>query len=655
MKRLVIALLACAFGSVAAPWAGAQPGPAAQAAQRSRTAWPTYEVFLWTFGDRKLTPAFFETLRSIGVTGINREEGADAAAVVDAGFAHYVGHAPGKRVLNLKRDVFDEQWNRHWERRDRASLHRPLSLHDPAVRRGLRERLAKTLKRALPHRPRAISLGDEISVTKRVTPIDFDFSPRALAAFRAWLRERYGSIEALNARWRTTFERFDDVVPMTADEIKRRERGRPRDRRSFAPWADHRAFADATLAGVLRDLRAEARRRGATAPIGFLGGQAPAPYGGYDWSRLLREVDWVEAYDEGGAMEVVRGLAPDVIRVRTYFRSGGDEALNRFRLWKYFAHGDRGAVLWSDQKALDAKGAPTAYARALAPTLAALVSPACAPIVPLPVANDGIAIYYSQASIRRAWIRDSWRDGLTWMKRFGSYERNHASHYQCRMAWHRLLEDAGVQYRYVDRRRLLAGLANVRLLVLPEVWSMDAEEQAAVEVFLDGGGAVVADHAEGIEALRGKHRSLHLVGSVRRSLVRASPATRGPLTPFGRVASALRAVGIEPRCRVVAEGRNVAVEVIRRPTADRGTYHVFLRNLTPTEEKRMRPADWSKPEPVEIRFPTEVRYRMVVAPAGPDHPTGIRLGDADAAWRTGRVIEGRVAATCPLILYVERT
>ncbi|WP_309134482.1 beta-galactosidase [Cellulomonas sp.] len=52
-------------------------------------------------------------------------------------------------------------------------------------------------------------------------PVSDDFSPRAVAAWREWLRERYGSLDALNAAWGTAFwgqvvREWDHVVAPAA-------------------------------------------------------------------------------------------------------------------------------------------------------------------------------------------------------------------------------------------------------------------------------------------------------------------------------------------------------------------------------------------------------------------------------------------------------
>ncbi|NLF39432.1 hypothetical protein GX586_08305 [bacterium] len=57
-------------------------------------------------------------------------------------------------------------------------------------------------------------------------------------AFQAWMRARYGSIEALNAAWRRNYGAFDEVQP-------------PRRRGMYNDWLDWRTFALETLVSTL--------------------------------------------------------------------------------------------------------------------------------------------------------------------------------------------------------------------------------------------------------------------------------------------------------------------------------------------------------------------------------------------------------------------
>lgn len=71
-------------------------------------------------------------------------------------------------------------------------------------------------------------------------PVSEDYSPSSAAAFRTWLRERYGSLDALNAAWGTAFwgQRYGEWehvgVPAVAPSVVN-----PAQRLDFARFSDH--------------------------------------------------------------------------------------------------------------------------------------------------------------------------------------------------------------------------------------------------------------------------------------------------------------------------------------------------------------------------------------------------------------------------------
>ena len=45
-------------------------------------------------------------------------------------------------------------------------------------------------------------------------------------------------------------------------------------------------------------------------PCGFVGGQAPNIWGGYDYAKLAKAIQFIEAYDLGSAQEILRSFNP---------------------------------------------------------------------------------------------------------------------------------------------------------------------------------------------------------------------------------------------------------------------------------------------------------------------------------------------------------
>ena len=90
-------------------------------------------------------------------------------------------------------------------------------------------------------------VGDEGSLTSYGDPVDFDWSPPALDDFRNWLKDEYGTLDALNIEWKTNFKDWNEVVPFTTEEAQKSG--------NFAPWADHRTFMEITFARAYQTVR----------------------------------------------------------------------------------------------------------------------------------------------------------------------------------------------------------------------------------------------------------------------------------------------------------------------------------------------------------------------------------------------------------------
>ena len=43
-------------------------------------------------------------------------------------------------------------------------------------------------------------------------------------------------------------------------------------------------------------------------PCGFVGGQAPCIWGGYDYAKLIKKIQFIEAYNIGSSQAIIRSL-----------------------------------------------------------------------------------------------------------------------------------------------------------------------------------------------------------------------------------------------------------------------------------------------------------------------------------------------------------
>jgi beta-galactosidase len=138
----------------------------------------------------------------------------------------------------------------------------------------------------------------------------YDYSDQAAAAFRVWLRDRYGDIEALNEAWGTWFwsqrySDFEQIVP-------------PR----LAPYSvnpsgllDFRRFSSDALLDIIRMEKGIVRGAGATQPVttNLIGAWPFLDY--WRWAEVLDHVS-DDSYPEPRDPDAFRGtaFARDVMR-----------------------------------------------------------------------------------------------------------------------------------------------------------------------------------------------------------------------------------------------------------------------------------------------------------------------------------------------------
>lgn len=234
--------------------------------------------------------------------------------------------------------------------------------------------------------------------------------------------------------------------------------------------------------------------------VGLEGTQMPSAWGGYDLWRLSQAIDWVEPYDICNSREIFRSFMPkDAPILSTVF--GTDYDRIKLRLWWLLLHGDKGCIVWDDEKSrcIDKNQPdlpPTERGKRLAVIFRELKT--FAPMIfQLEPVTDPIAIHYSQASIRAHWMFDSREDGDTWMRRFSSYESIHSRLAKARDAFVRLIEDLGFQFQFISYEQIEQGdllRRSFKVLLLPQSVAMSAKECEQIRAFVRSGGVVIADN-----------------------------------------------------------------------------------------------------------------------------------------------------------------
>jgi hypothetical protein len=340
----------------------------------------------------------------------------------------------------------------------------------------------------------AYALDDEISWGSLVVPLPWRINADD-ATYQKWLNMYYG----------TNVPKAAFVTPDFALE----QLDKPLGQLDFSPLLDRLTYNDSMWARLLGALVEVANQVDPTTPCGFVGGQSPNIWGGYDYAKLARKVQFIEAYDLGSAQAILRSFNPGNAwpQVTTHFHNdtlGTDNDV--WQSWYYFAHGNRGMIGWVDESWFEGEK-PRPWLDGYRATLRELGSVQGPKLAGARWLHDGVAIYYSHPSIQVSWCLDIEPHRKTWVNR-GEDHRLGTSH-NVRKAWEYLLTDAGVQYNFLPYDELIRrGVpTEYKVLILPACYALSDAEAVRITEFCQNGGTVIADFACGLFDQHGKGRN----------------------------------------------------------------------------------------------------------------------------------------------------
>jgi hypothetical protein len=443
--------------------------------------------YRWTIGTGEEGGRFCQRY---GINGGFTDHGEGPFAWLEHwGLRFYNDHTAGKGDLYLQPGSFEAK-----PRDGRALRPRPL---DDALLAKLEETVAQRVRtvRTSPGRV-AYALDDETSWGSFVRPLPWRVNVDD-GAYALWLKNYYGG-KAPPPRWMTP----DDILP---------ELGKPLQEIDLSPFLDRMTYNDSVWAGFVGRLVERCHREDPATPCGIVGAQGPSLWGGYDYAKLAKKVQFIEAYDLGSAPEVLRSFdrAGTLPRVTTHFH---DEARgpgsDSWLAWHYFAHGHRGMIGWVDESwfADGRPPHPQPWLDRFAPTLRELGAVQGPKMAGARSLHDGVAIYYSHPSIQVSWCLDAEAHGRTWPNRLDD-TRLGTSH-NVRKAWELMLADAGLRYDFLayDQVALHGVPPEYKVLILPACYALSDAEARRIAEFAQGGGTVIADFACGLFDPHGRGR-----------------------------------------------------------------------------------------------------------------------------------------------------
>jgi Beta-galactosidase trimerisation domain len=477
---------------------------------RQRREWRRFIILVWQWQNdvRRDRPLYDRA----GLHGFHIDRGAGEDELVRYslryGFPYYVDHAAGKGILYLKKE------DRSGITGKGSLLVRPHSLADPGTIASLTSQLRENVGTTRKGLVYAYAFDDEISSGSFNDPIEVDVHPRSVAWYRRWLALRYGSIANLNRVWGRAYVSFEEVQPVGFEEARRAASCANFSAWNLSPWMEWRHFMDYQFAQVLAELTRFTNALDPETPAGFVGGQQPSAYGGYDYALICRAVQWMEASDMGPTSEIVRSFwnRPRRVQAQTF---GARTTFKKsvWVLWHRLAHGHQAAIAWPEGWMRETPPGPrdlAAAIRRLAPTFREVQGSAGELILDTEshLETDSIGLYYSHPSIRAGWAMDSAVHGAGWPKRSTSIDDRNLSSAHLRLSWQKLVEDLGYQYDFISYLDVQEGKVDLatrfKVIVLPQTICLAQREVQALHDFVKTGGTLIADALCGVLSETGR-------------------------------------------------------------------------------------------------------------------------------------------------------
>lgn len=406
--------------------------------------------------------------------------------------------------------VFRRQYQTFDRRRNRRVFTRVPCVNNPAVSEGMSRYTREVMRGLAPVRDLSLlyDLRDEPSITSFLLAADTCFCRHCMKRMRQWLKDQYSDVPALNAQWGTRFRSWQQVEPLTTQEaIERREAGNW----NFSSWHDHRAFMNDSFVGVVREQADLVRRHDPEASVGLAGTQCPWVYGGYDFSKLVPELDWAEPYAYGGSLDCFRSFKRHrAVPLLKTTGLGGSAAAREAMLWSFVfqSGGYAGTIIWQSNAMLDVKARALPLnkdARRLGQSFRELRSGLPRLLQRCRERSSPVAVHYSHASIEADFI-------VSVPPRWPSVAASEPERYpafKTREAWWKLLEDQGLRPTFISSAQVEAGALlerGVKVFVLPRSIALSNREARQLRAFVAAGGTLIADSFVGRMDERCKER-----------------------------------------------------------------------------------------------------------------------------------------------------
>ena len=307
------------------------------------------------------------------------------------------------------------------------------------------------------------------------------FSPHCQKEFRNWLKKVYPSLEALNKSWDCSFKSWDEVIALTAPEV--------RQKKSFAGWLDHRAFNDWNRADAYRIMIGALDKATGNVPYSLSGTSETNPWNAWDWYQLMPYLRTLASYSGEQTIQH-RSFAPHRVTFMPWIGYDGAGDSQHQRILFNLMNGATGFSIYGNLN-IQPDYQLSARGKELVDVLNIYRNGTGEAIMRMDTKTYPVAFLYSPASNKVNWIT-------------GFTNQNSAS----TAGFSQLIKDACLVYDYVAYGQLeKSGVpAKYKVVFLSMCSAVSDKEAAALEAFVKRGGILIADFRSGTFDNHGKPR-----------------------------------------------------------------------------------------------------------------------------------------------------
>jgi len=366
---------------------------------------------------------------------------------------------------------------------------------DFEFRKGLHDRIKGAVARYSKFDVFGFMCGDEWGYMETNTRHDACWSEHCKAKYQMWLEDYYETIGALNEQWDTQYESFEDVVPVTIGDAKKRGKAKGN---NYSPLIDQwvnnfETFADtfAFCAETVREFDAR-RRMGYSTPLWNWW------YRGYNWPGIVPHCGFASPYGPWGDIthsEAARSFCKPGTVLSNHYGSYVTPLLHdedHFRMVPFaiLLNGFSNAFwysTWGNEGGISPSLDPYPCLQRSSESIREIKNGLDRLFLGSERQHDGIAIHYSMPCYIFSFLVSG--PHVPWRMNSLIYA----------------LQELGHQFNFVSNKQVEAGgLDDYRALILPVSQCIGGREAEQMKRFVENGGLLIADVKPGIADEHGK-------------------------------------------------------------------------------------------------------------------------------------------------------